>query len=88
MIRYLYTRPLETLLATWGVSLILQQAVRSLFGANNRLVTNPPLMSGAFHLGGLEITTNRLWIIVLSALVFVGLQLVLRATRSACKCAR
>ena len=80
VIRYLYTRPLETLLATWGVSLILQQAVRSLFGANNRLVTNPPLMSGAFHLGGLEITTNRLWIIVLSALVFVGLQLVLRAT--------
>jgi urea transport system permease protein len=80
VIRYLYTRPLETLLATWGVSLILQQAVRSLFGANNRLVTNPPFMSGALHLGGLEITTNRLWIIVLSALVFVGLQLVLRAT--------
>jgi urea transport system permease protein len=80
VIRYLYTRPLETLLATWGVSLILQQAVRSLFGANNKLVNNPPFMSGAFHLGGLEITTNRLWIIVLSALVFVGLQLVLRAT--------
>ncbi len=80
VIRYLYTRPLETLLATWGVSLILQQGVRSLFGANNRLVSNPPFMSGAFHLGGLEITTNRLWIIVLSALVFVGLQLVLRAT--------
>ena len=80
VIRYLYTRPLETLLATWGVSLILQQAVRSLFGANNRLVSNPPFMSGAFHVGGLEITTNRLWIIVLSALVFVGLQLVLRAT--------
>jgi urea transport system permease protein len=80
VIRYLYTRPLETLLATWGVSLILQQGVRSLFGANNRLVSNPPFMSGAFHVGGLEITTNRLWIIVLSALVFVGLQLVLRAT--------
>ncbi len=80
VIRYLYTRPLETLLATWGISLILQQGVRSLFGANNRLVSNPPFMSGAFHVGGLEITTNRLWIIVLSALVFVGLQLVLRAT--------
>ena len=80
VIRYLYTRPLETLLATWGVSLILQQLVRSLFGANNRLVSNPPFMSGAFHVGGLEITTNRLWIIVLSALVFAGLQLVLRAT--------
>ena len=80
VIRYLYTRPLETLLATWGVSLILQQAVRSLFGANNRQVSNPPFMSGAFELGGLSITTNRLWIIVLAALVFVGLQLVLRAT--------
>ncbi len=80
IIRYLYTRPLETLLATWGVSLILQQVVRSLFGANNRLVTNPPFMSGAFHLGGLEITTNRLWIIVLAIVVFLALQLVLRAT--------
>jgi urea transport system permease protein len=80
VIRYLYTRPLETLLATWGVSLILQQLVRSIFGANNRQVTNPPFMSGSFDLGGLAITTNRLWIIVLAILVFVGLQLVLRAT--------
>ncbi len=80
VIRFLYTRPLETLLATWGVSLILQQLVRSLFGAANRQVSNPPLMSGAFELGGLSITTNRLWIIVLSAVVFIGLQLVLRAT--------
>jgi urea transport system permease protein len=80
VIRFLYTRPLETLLATWGVSLILQQLVRSLFGANNRQVSNPPFMSGAFEVGGLSITTNRLWIIVLSAVVFIGLQLVLRAT--------
>jgi urea transport system permease protein len=80
VIRFLYTRPLETLLATWGVSLILQQLVRSLFGAANRQVSNPPFMSGAFELGGLSITTNRLWIIVLSGLVFIGLQLVLRAT--------
>ena len=80
VIRFLYTRPLETLLATWGVSLILQQGVRSLFGANNRQVANPHFMSGAFELGGLSITTNRLWIIVLSVVVFIGLQLVLRAT--------
>ena len=80
VIRYLYARPLETLLATWGVSLILQQAVRSIFGANNRQVTNPPFMSGALHLGGLEITTNRMWIIALAIVVFVALQLVLRAT--------
>ena len=80
VIRFLYTRPLETLLATWGVSLILQQGVRSLFGANNRQVGNPHFMSGAFEIGGLSITTNRLWIIVLSVVVFIGLQLVLRAT--------
>jgi len=80
VIRFLYTRPLETLLATWGVSLILQQGVRSLFGASNRQVMNPRFMSGAFELGGLSITTNRLWIIVISALVFIGLQVVLRLT--------
>ena len=80
IIRYLYTRPLETLLATWGVSLILQQTVRSIFGADNRQVTNPPFMSGAVHVGGLEITMNRLWIIALAIVVFVALQLVLRAT--------
>ncbi|RBP10631.1 amino acid/amide ABC transporter membrane protein 1 (HAAT family) [Roseiarcus fermentans] len=81
IIRYLYTRPLETLLATWGVSLILQQTVRSTFGAANRQVSNPPFMSGAFHVGGLEITLNRMWIIALAIVVFVGLQFVLRATR-------
>jgi urea transport system permease protein len=80
VIRYLYTRPLETLLATWGVSLILQQAVRSLFGASNRQVYSPPFLSGSFHLGGLEITQNRLWIILLSGAVFAALLFVLRAT--------
>ena len=80
IIRYLYTRPLETLLATWGVSLILQQAVRNIFGANNRQVITPAFMSGGFQVGGLAITTNRLLIIALAILVFVALQLVLRAT--------
>jgi urea transport system permease protein len=80
VIRYLYTRPLETLLATWGVSLILQQAVRTLFGASNKQVYSPPFLSGAFHVGGLEITQNRLWIIVLSGAVFAMLLFVLRAT--------
>src|SRR5208283_86761 len=47
LIRWLYGRPLETLLATWGLSLVLQQAVRSIFGANNRDVTTPGWMSGA-----------------------------------------
>jgi urea transport system permease protein len=80
VIRFLYGRPLETLLATWGVSLILQQLVRSVFGANNRQVSAPPFMSGAIDVGGLSITTGRLWIIVLAILVFTALQLVLRAT--------
>ena len=80
VIRHLYGRPLETLLATWGISLILQQAVRTTFGANNKEVGAPSFMSGSFHLGGLEITSGRLWIIVFTILVFVALQLVLRAT--------
>ncbi|ACI56329.1 urea ABC transporter, permease protein UrtB [Rhizobium leguminosarum bv. trifolii WSM2304] len=78
VIRYLYGRPLETLLATWGVSLILQQAVRSIFGPTNREVRNPSWMSGVFDLGGLSITWNRLWIIVFSMVVFVMLLLLLK----------
>jgi urea transport system permease protein len=80
VIRFLYGRPLETLLATWGVSLILQQLVRTIFGANNRQVSAPPFMSGSIEVGGLSITTGRLWIIVLAIAVFAGLQLLLRAT--------
>ncbi|RXT18633.1 urea ABC transporter permease subunit UrtB [Rhizobium leguminosarum] len=78
VIRFLYGRPLETLLATWGVSLILQQAVRSIFGPTNREVRNPSWMSGVFDLGGLSITWNRLWIIVFSMVVFVALLLLLK----------
>ncbi len=80
VIRFLYGRPLETLLATWGVSLILQQTVRSIFGANNKQVTAPDFMSGAVEVGGLSITSGRLWIIALAIVVFVALQFVLRAT--------
>ncbi|HXW20600.1 MAG TPA: urea ABC transporter permease subunit UrtB [Roseiarcus sp.] len=80
VIQFLYGRPLETLLATWGVSLILQQSVRTIFGANNRQVAAPHFMSGALEVGGLEITTGRLWIIVLAILVFIALQLLLRLT--------
>ena len=80
VIRFLYGRPLETLLATWGVSLILQQAVRSVFGPDNRPVSAPAFMTGSFHLGGLEITSGRMWIVVFTLAVFVALQLVLRAT--------
>ena len=67
IIRFLYGRPLETLLATWGLSLILQQAVRTAFGPTNREVGAPSWMSGAFELGQINITYGRLWIIVLHA---------------------
>ncbi|MBG6173728.1 urea transport system permease protein [Labrenzia sp. EL_208] len=80
VIRWLYGRPLETLLATWGISLILQQAVRSVFGPTNREVGNPDWMSGAFELGQMTITYNRMWIVVFALLVFAGLMLVLKKT--------
>ncbi|HTV30731.1 MAG TPA: urea ABC transporter permease subunit UrtB [Xanthobacteraceae bacterium] len=81
IIRFLYGRPLETLLATWGLSLVLQQAVRTAFGPNNREVGNPSFMSGAFDLGGITITYNRLWIICFALAVFVALLALLRYTR-------
>jgi urea transport system permease protein len=81
IIRFLYGRPLETLLATWGLSLILQQAVRTTFGPNNREVGNPSWMSGAFDLGGITITYNRLWIICFALAVFIALLALLRYTR-------
>ncbi len=80
IIRWLYGRPLETLLATWGLSLILQQAVRTIFGANNRLVSAPTWMSGSFELGGLSITWGRLWIVIFAAAVFLALLAVLNRT--------
>lgn len=80
VIRFLYGRPLETLLATWGISLILQQAVRSIFGPTNREVGNPEWMSGAFELGHMTITYNRMWIVLFAILVFAGLILVLKKT--------
>ncbi|MBV9655749.1 MAG: urea ABC transporter permease subunit UrtB [Acetobacteraceae bacterium] len=80
MIRYLYGRPLETLLATFGLSLVLQQGVRSIFGPTNLSVTTPDWMSGAIGLGGLSLTANRLCIILFAIAVFAALQAALRYT--------
>jgi len=80
VIRFLYGRPLETLLATWGISLILQQAVRTGFGPTNKDVGNPSWMSGSFEVGYITITYNRLWIIVFTLLIFVLLLALLRFT--------
>jgi len=80
IIRFLYGRPLETLLATWGLSLVLQQAVRTMFGPTNREVGNPSWMSGAFEIGQMTITYNRLWIVVFTIAVFFILLGMLRFT--------
>lgn len=81
IVRHLYGRPLETLLATWGVSLILQQGVRSIFGPSNRQVTTPSWMSDSFDIGQIQITWNRLAILIFALAVFAVLLVVLRRTR-------
>jgi urea transport system permease protein len=82
VIRFLYGRPLETLLATFGVSLILQQLVRSIFTANNRSVETPTWMSGTWQVNGaLAITVNRFYIVIFTLIVFAILLTVLKRTR-------
>ena len=82
VVRYLYGRPLETLLATFGISLILQQAVRSVFSPLNRLVQSPEWMSGAWEvMPGLSITWNRVYIFIFCLLCFFTLLAVMKRTR-------
>ncbi len=81
VIRFLYGRSLETLLATFGISLILQQTVRSIFSPLNRSVETPSWMSGAWEINSaLSLTLNRLYIIVFCLLVFAALFFVLKKT--------
>ena len=80
--RFLYGRPLETLLASFGVSLVLQQAVKTIFTALNRPVATPQWMSVSFELlDGLSLTFNRLYILIFAGLIFAALVLVLQRTR-------
>ena len=82
IIRFLYGRPLETLLATFGVSLILQQLVRTVISPQNVPVSNPDFMSGLWQINPvLSLTYNRLYIFVFCLLVFAGLFFVLKFTR-------
>ena len=82
VIRFLYGRPLETLLATWGISLILMQSVRTVFGAQNVGVENPSWMSGNFAmLPNLSLPYNRLMIVVFALVVLAGVALVISKTR-------
>ena len=81
VIRFLYGRPLETLLATFGVSLILQQLVRTIFSPLNRSVLTPAWMSGSLEINSaLSLTYNRLYIMVFGLLVFFALLVILKKT--------
>jgi len=82
VIRWLYGRPLETLLATWGISLMLIQAVRTIFGAANVQVENPAFMSGGIQaFAGVVLPWSRIYIIVFAALVLFSIYLILTKTR-------
>jgi urea transport system permease protein len=81
VIRFLYGRPLETLLATWGVSLILQQLARTIFGPTNKQVITPGWLSGTWEIAsGLSVTYNRVGIILFALAVLFSLMLVLKKT--------
>jgi urea transport system permease protein len=81
VIRFLYGRPLETLLATWGISLVLMQLVRSLFGAQNVGVENPGWMSGGLVMGNLQLPWNRILIVGFAFAVLAGMALLIARTR-------
>ena len=82
VVRKLYGRPLETLLATWGASLLLMQGVRSAFGAQNVEVANPAWMSGGVTvLPGLVLPWNRIAILLFAAAVLLVVWLLLTRTR-------
>lgn len=81
VIRFLKGRPLETLLATFGISLILQQLVRTIFSPLNRQVVSPEWMSGSWQINPIfSLTFNRLYIILFSIFVFISLLMILKKT--------
>jgi urea transport system permease protein len=80
LIRRMYHRPLDTLLVTWGVSLILQQAARDIFGAPNVDVRAPSWLSGSVNIGITHVPAARLFILVLAVAAVVGLSLLLKMT--------
>ncbi|MGI4877478.1 MAG: urea ABC transporter permease subunit UrtB [Janthinobacterium lividum] len=81
LVSKLTSRPLDTLLATWGVSLILQQAARDIFGATGVSVMAPPWLNGGLTFGGLQLPMVRLFILLLAVIVLGSLALMLRYTR-------
>jgi urea transport system permease protein len=80
LIRRMYHRPLDTLLVTWGVSLILQQAARDIFGAPNVEVRAPGWLSGGIDIGFVQLPAARMFILLLAVATVAGLSLVLKTT--------
>jgi urea transport system permease protein len=80
VIRFLYRRPLESLLATWGVSLVMQQAFRMVFGANNVQVSSPRWLLGHFTLDDVLLGYNRVFVIGFAVLIVIGTWLLLTKT--------
>jgi urea transport system permease protein len=80
VIQWLYRRPLESLLATWGVSLFLQQFFRRVFGSNNVQVSSPSYLSGNWTLNDIIFGWNRVFVIGFAALIVLGVYLVLTRT--------
>ncbi len=81
LVRRLSDRPLDTLLATWGVSLIAQQAARDIFGATGVSVTAPAWLDGGLALGGMSLPFTRLFIVLIAILALGGLAIFLKTTR-------
>jgi urea transport system permease protein len=80
VIRFLYRRPLESLLATWGVSLVLQQMFRLIFGANNVPVASPSWLSGNWAVNDIQFGWNRVFVIGFAIAIVIGLALLLKKT--------
>ena len=80
VIRFLYRRPLESLLATWGVSLVMQQLFRMVFGANNVQVNSPRWLLGHFEINDVSLGYNRVFVIVFAVLIVIGTWMLLTKT--------
>ncbi len=80
VIQFLYKRPLESLLATWGVSLVLQQVFRLGFGASNRQVNSPRWLMGSFEIADVTLGYNRIFVIGFAILIVIGTWLLMTRT--------
>ncbi|KFD41024.1 ABC transporter permease [Peptococcaceae bacterium SCADC1_2_3] len=86
LIRFLYERPLDTLLATWGVGMIFQQIARDIFGAPNLEVRTPHWLKGGVEImAGLQLPYNRLFIIILAIFCLIGVYFYMYHTASGCR---